>query len=222
MRPQKCDHQFSSMPTLQETSTVQTNGSLTDGDDFSISGKVYQYLLGYVSGLLGMSWSHILDAEQLSNDIIFEFLERYSRGDLVKDSSPIQINSLINTIARTRTINAIRDARRKRRCPANNHRHCALDENSLDQIDSSQIQASNEVELKEVLEELERLLEDRRKADVFKLMVLGHSMSEICMELKLPRRTCQRLIANVRAELQPWCESNLSLRKEQRSKGAKE
>ena len=186
-----------------------------------LTDSIFRMEVRYISKLVMCKWETAVDIHLLANDVTYEFLDRYLIGQSRNFSALDQVSALLKKIARSRVVNAIRDNRRGCRHPdqamGDGVRFVRLDWITNVEDTRSDGQPSDPLEYDEMIGVLESKLGDPNLRSVFRLVIHGYSTSEIAAKLNWDKRTAERLLAEVREELRPWCESNLSLGKEPRT-----
>ena len=183
--------------------------------------SIFGMQVRYISKLVACNSETEFDIQLIANNATYDFLDRYLIGQRRTFSALDQAPALLKKIARSRVINTIRDSRRQCRNPgrgqADGARFVHLE--SMVSVPDTRAggQPSDPLEFEEMVGVLESSLSNPILRDVFKLMILGFSAFDIAAKLNWNRRTAERLTAEVRKELRPWYESNLSRGKEPRT-----
>ena len=187
-----------------------------------LTSSIFRMEVRYISKLVICKWETAVDIHLLANDVTYEFLDRYLIGQRRNLIAGEHVLPLLKKIARSRVVNAIRDSRRGCRHPdqvmGDGVRFVRLDWLNNVEDTRSDGQPSDPLEYDEMIGAMELKLGDQNLRSVFRLVIHGYSTSEIAAKLNWDKRTAERLLAEVRKELRPWCESNLSLGQEPRTK----
>ncbi len=184
--------------------------------------SIFRMQVRYISKLVLSNAESQLDIQLLANNITYEFLDRYLIGQHRSLNIGEHVLPLLKKIARSRVINAIRDSRRECRHPdrsqADGVRFIHFESMAAVEDTRSGGQPSDPLAFNELVGELESELSEPILRAVYRFVIDGFSASDIAAKLNWDKRTAERLLAEVRKELRPWCESNLSLCKEPRTK----
>ena len=177
-----------------------------------LTDSIFRMEVRYISRLLSRRSEIEIDIHLLANDVAYDFLDRYLIGQYRNFVAAEHVIPLLKKMARSGVVNAIRDSHRLCRHPDRSQDYGGriIQLKFADSITDPKPggQPGDSLALEELVDEFESRLSDPILRAVYRLMILGFSAIEIAAKLNWEKRTTERLIVQVRKELQSWSESS--------------
>jgi DNA-directed RNA polymerase specialized sigma24 family protein len=171
---------------------------------------IFEHEYRIVQRISSLGTSELIDGESIALTATQEFLERYVIHRSGTFLNPVQIQCVLNSIAKCRALNAMRDLRRKRRHPEDH----ILGSDYVDEARDTRHggRPFDRLELEELAAVLESQLGDANLKPVFRMLIQGYSIQEISSVLQWDAKTVLRFVASIRRELVSWCNENMPIK----------